>query len=216
MSHDEEQQRRSRVVVETPTSRREEVYTRTERTPEREGYSTGMVAAVAITAIAATALILFFLFNNSSDATNANVTVAATAPTPITPAPTPLIIQQAAPVQQPPVIIQAPPTTSQPAPVIMSPPPPTSAPASTSTSVTVNNGGADDATLESNVNKAFTDDPDFATRGLAVTVTNGKATLNGSVSTAALKSRAERLARNIKGIRTVDNKITVDSAGLIP
>ena len=170
MSQDEEQQSRSRVVVETPTSRREEVYTRTERTPEREGYSTGMVAAVAITAIAATALILFFLFNSSSDATNANVTVATTVPTPITPAPTPLIIQQAAPMQQPPVIIQAPPS-SQPAPVIMSPPP-ASAPASTSTSVTVNNGGADDATLESNVNKAFTDDAELASlrRNLALSV----------------------------------------------
>ena len=35
MSYDEEQQKRSRVVVETPNARREEYYARTSRAPER-------------------------------------------------------------------------------------------------------------------------------------------------------------------------------------
>ena len=122
MSYDEEQQRKSRVVVETPTSRREEVsYTHRERAPERSGYSTGMVAAVALTAIALTAFVLFFLMSDREDATNANTIVATTAPTPIPTAQTPIIIQQ--PVQQPPVIIEQP-ATMQPAPVIITPPAP--------------------------------------------------------------------------------------------
>ena len=75
MSYDEEQQKRSRVVVETPNARREEYYARTSRVPERAGYSTGVVAVVALLAIAATALIMFFLMNRS-DATNTNVSVA--------------------------------------------------------------------------------------------------------------------------------------------
>ena len=113
---DEEQQRRSRVVVETPTARREETYTRTTRAPERSGYSTGVIAAVALTAIALTALVLFFLMNNRDDATNTNVRIATTAPTPLPTVPTPLVVQQ--PVQQAPpqpIIVQQPPATTQPA-----------------------------------------------------------------------------------------------------
>ena len=201
MSYDEEQQRRSRVVVETPTARREEQYVRTTRVPDRGGYSTGVIATVALVAIAATALIMFFLMNRS-DATNTDVTVA-TAPTPIPTAPTPL---PAAPVvmppvqQQPPVIIQAPPaTTTQPAPIIVAPPaPPPSAPA------------LDDATIETNVTKALTDDADLGAANITVTVISGKATLIGAVKTPDLKARAERLANSIKGVKAVDNKIMVE------
>jgi hypothetical protein len=205
MSHDEEQQRRSRVVVETPTARREEVYTRTTRTPDvdRGGYSTGTVAIVALVAIAATALILFFWMNSGTDATNTNVNVATAPPTPIATAPTPIFVPQQ-PVQQPPIIVQQPATT-QPAPVIIEQPAPT-----TSAPVVVPpaNTGTDDATLESKVNKSFTDDTDLV--GITVTVINGKATLIGSVKTQALKDRAERLAMNVKGVRSVDNKLMVE------
>jgi hypothetical protein len=101
MSYDEEQQRKSRVVIETPTARREEVYTSTSRSPEREGFSTAAVAIVALVAIAATALILFFWMNSGTDATNANVTVATAPATPIPTAPTPIYLPQQQPVQQP-------------------------------------------------------------------------------------------------------------------
>ena len=199
MSYDEEQQRKSRVVVETPTSRREEVsYTHRERAPERSGYSTGMVAAVALTAIALTASVLFFLMNRE-DATNANTIVATTAPTPLPTAQTPIIIQQ--PVQQPPVIIEQP-ATMQPAPVIITPPAPgTTAPPST---------GLDDATIESQINKSFRDDPELSALGITVTVIDGTATLNGSVATSEMKNRVERLAKTVRGVRTVENKITVE------
>lgn len=206
MSYDEEQQRKSRVVVETPTTRHEEVsYTHRESAPERTGYSTGMVAAVALTAIALTALVLFFLMNDREDATNSNVSVA-TAPTPIPTAPTPLIIQQQPAPQQQPIIIEQPAQT-QPAPIIVTQPAP---PPATTTAPPIANSGATDATVESNVNQAFTEDPDFSALGLTVTVIDGKATLIGSVQSADLKSRAERLARNVKGVRTVENKITVE------
>ena len=46
MSYDEEQQRKSRIVVETPHTRREVVHQQTTRIPEeRRGVSTGVVAA---------------------------------------------------------------------------------------------------------------------------------------------------------------------------
>ena len=204
MSYDEEQQKRSRVVVETPTARREEVYTRTTRVPERDGHSTGVIATVALVAIAATALIMFFLMQNRDDATNTNVSVATTAPTPLPAAPTPQapIIVTAPPTQQPPVIVSAPPTTTQPAPVIVAPPAP-AAPAPTSS-------GVDDSTIESKIDKAFADDPDLSTAGLTVTVISGKATLIGAVKTPDLKARAERLANSVRGVKAVDNKIMVE------
>jgi len=207
MSYDEEQQRKSRVVIETPTARREEVYTSTSRSPEREGFSTAAVAIVALVAIAATALILFFWMNSGTDATNANVTVATAPATPIPTAPTPIYLPQQQPVQQqPPVIIQQPAAT-QPAPVIIEQPAPISA-APPSAPAAANSTGTDDATLESRINKSFTDDPDLV--GITVTVIGGKATLIGSVKSQALKDRAERLAGNLKGIRNVENKLMVE------
>jgi hypothetical protein len=108
-------------------------------------------------------------------------------------------------VQQPPIIVQQPATT-QPAPVIIEQPAPaTSAPVV----VPPANSGTDDATLESKINKSYTDDPDLA--GIAVTVINGKATLIGPVKTQALKDRAERLAMAVKGVRSVDNKLMVET-----
>jgi len=200
MSQDEEQQRKSRVVVETPTSRREEVYTRTSRTPEpdRDKFSTATVAIVALVAIAATALILFFWMNSGSDATNTNVNIATAPATPIPTAPTPLILPQQQQPQQAPIIIEQP---AQPAPVIIQQPAPAAVPPA--------NSGTDDATLESTINKSYTDDPDLT--GITVTVVGGKATLIGSVNTQTMKDRAGRLAKNVKGVRSVDNKLTVES-----
>jgi len=206
MSHDEEQQRRSRVVVETPTARREEVYTRTTRTPDhdRGGFSTATVAIVALVAIAATALILFFWMNSGTDATNTNVNIATAPPTPLPTAPTPLVVQQQ-PMQQPPIIVQQPAQT-QPV-IIEQPAPATSAPVVTTAPPA--NTGADDAALESRINKGYTDDPDLV--GITVTVVGGKATLIGSVKSQALKDRAERLASAVRGVRNVDNKLMVEN-----
>lgn len=210
MSHDEEQQRRSRVVVETPTARREEVYTRTTRTPDhdRGGFSTATVAIVALVAIAATALILFFWMNSGTDATNTNVNIATAPATPLPTAPTPIMMPQQQPMQQQPPIIVQQPAQTQPAPIIIEQPAPaTSAPVTTTTAPSANTG-TDDAALESRINKSYADDPDLA--GIAVTVVGGKATLIGSVKSEALKARAERLANAVRGVRNIDNKLMVE------
>ncbi|MCA1814940.1 MAG: BON domain-containing protein [Acidobacteria bacterium] len=205
MSYDEEQRRRSRVVVETPTARREEYVTQTRRYPEdRGGYSAGVVAAVALTAIALTALVVFFMLNRGSDATQTNVNVT-TAATPLPTQPTPLVIQQMTPMpaQPPPIIVQQPPTTTTaPAPVIVTPPAPTggaTAPAP-----------ADDSAIEARVNKALNDDADISSLGITVAVINGRATLNGLVKTADQKARAEQIAHAARGVKAVDNKIIVE------
>lgn len=206
MSYDEEQQKRSRVVVETPTARREVVHQQTTRYPERKSFSTGMVAAVALTAIAVTAIIFLFLMNSGDNSTEANInvrTAAATQPTPL--AQTPVIIQQqpvaaATPIiiqQAPPVIIQQPPPTTETTTPAAAPPPATSS-------------GADDTTLQMKVETAFRDDPDISVSNIIGTVINGKATLTGEVKTPTLKQKAERLVRSVKGISSVENKVTVN------
>jgi hypothetical protein len=211
MSHDEEQHRRSRVVVETPTARREVVHSQTVRYPdERRGFSGGMVAAVALTAVALTVIVFLFLTNPSDDSDNTNISVrtAGAQPTPFTQQPvivqatpfvqpTPIIIQQAPPMTTapPPVIIQAPPTTT-------TAPPTTTAPAAT---------GTDDTALQSRIDKAYRDDSEIAATDVMALVVEGKATLTGTVNSAALKQKAERLARAVKGVSSVENRIIVST-----
>lgn len=212
MSYDEEQQRRSRVVVETPRERREAVHTHTTRYPhERSGYSTGVVVAVALTAIAATAIIFLFLSTSGDDATETNVNLrAGVEPTPIVQ--TPVIVQTPLPMPTP-LIIEQPPVTTMPAPVIITQPPgtteTTTAPPQTQPAPTA--APADDATLESRINKAYGEDEELARADIDLRVVNGKAILMGTVSSGVLKQRAERLAYAVKGVRSVENKIVVNA-----
>src|ERR1043166_1217564 len=197
MSYDEEQHRRSRVVVETPTARRWVVQQQAVRSPERRSYSTGVVVTVALVAIAATAIVFLFLSNsrnNDSTETNVNARVAAaTQPTPFTQqpvmVPTPMVVPS-------PVIIQAPPTTATttaPAPVIIQAPPAagttatTTAPPSTTTAPPAH----DDASLQLKVDDAFKNDPQIAAANIDATVVNGRVKLSGTVSSDALKQHVE-------------------------
>jgi hypothetical protein len=216
MSYDEEQQKRSRVVVETPTARREVVQQQTVRYPqEKRGYSTGVVATVALLAIAVTAIIFLFMTNSrdGSSETNVNIRTAAQ-PTPF--AQPPVIVQQPA-VQPTPIIIQQQPpiTTTAPAPVIIQQPPPatatTTAPPPTTTTAPPASG-RDDASLQQKIDKAFADDPDISAATVDATVVNGRVSLLGTVSSDAIKRRAERLAYAVKGVLGVDNKIVVSGA----
>jgi hypothetical protein len=217
MSYDEEQQKRSRVVVETPTARREVVEQQTVRYPqEKRGYSTAVVATVALLAIAATAIIFLFLTNSRDDSaqTNVNIRTAATQPTPF--AQPPVIVQQPA-TQPTPIIIQQPPpvNTTAPAPVIIQQAPPaastTTAPPPTTSSAPPASG-RDDTSLQQKIDKAFADDPDISAATVDATVINGRVSLMGTVNSEAVKRRAERLAYAVKGVLGVDNKIVVSNA----
>ncbi len=211
MSYDEEQQRRSRVVVETPNERREVYQQQTVRTPERrEGYSVGMVAAVALAAIAATAIIFLFLVNRGDDSTT-NVNVRATTQ------PTPAVAQ--APVVAPqPVTQQTPIVVQQPPPVIITQPAPvettttTTAPPATASAPPAASSGSDDMAVQTRLDDAMRKDTEIFDAGVTAIVVEGKATLNGVVKSEALKTRAEKLAYAVRGVRSVDNKISVIEA----
>ena len=194
MAYDEEQARRSRVVVDTPNERREVVSSQSVRTPDNSGISAGMIGILVVVAIALITMLVLFWMSNQPTTDNANLTAQQP----------PAVVQQPAPVQQPPVIIQQPAPATQPAPIIVSPP------AGGSTSSSASTTTADmDSTIQAAVDKRLTDDPELSTLGITASVLNGKVMLMGTVKTEALKAQAERVVKQVKGVKEVDNQISV-------
>jgi uncharacterized integral membrane protein len=174
--------------VETPTTRREVERTEAVRHSD-SGISGAALAAIVVGVIALAAILILFMMNQQQ-ATNDNL--AAQQPT--------TIVQQPA-QQQPPVIVQQPATTTQAPPVIINNP----APAAGSGGTSAN----DDANVQAAIDKKLSDDPTLSSLGITATVIDGKATLTGIVKSEALKARVEREVRAVKGVKTVDNQISV-------
>jgi len=192
MAYQEKQAEHSRVVVETPTARREEVHSEAVRYPDRSGVSGAALAAIVVGVIALAAIIILFVMNQQQNAINDNTTAQQ---------PPQTIIQQ--PAQQPPVIVQQPAPATQPAPVIINGQPAPAGGGSTASNA------PDDSTVQAAVDKKLSDDPNLASLGITATVLNGKVTLMGSVHSQAEKNQAERAVRNVKGVKYVDNQISV-------
>jgi len=192
MAYDEEEARRSRVVVETPNERREVVHSQSVR--DNSGMSAGMVGVLVVVAIALITMLVLFWMNNQTTTTDS--TLAQQQPT---------VIQQPAPAQQPPVIIQQPaPATTQPAPIIVTPPAGgTTAPAESANTVNI------DSTVQAAIDKKLADDPELSTLGVTASVLNGKVMLIGTVKSEDLKAKVEKAVKQIKGVKSVDNQISV-------
>ena len=176
-----------RIVVETPTERREVEHTEAVRHSD-SGISGAALAAIVVAVVAVAAILILFMMNQQQ-ATNENLAAQQ---------PNTTIVQQPA-QQQPPVIVQQPAT--QPPPVIVNNPPSTGGSAATSVS--------DDANVQAAIDKKLSDDPTLSSLGITATVMNGKATLMGMVKTEALKAEVERAVRSVKGVKTIDNQISV-------
>ena len=194
MAYDDEQSRKSRVVVDTPTSRREVTHTEAVRN-DRGGMSGATVGVIVVVAIALITIVALFLMNGQSNA-NANANLAAQQAVQQPPPTT--IIQQPAQQQQPPVIIQQP-AANQP-PVIMSQP-------AASGGSAVNN--SNDGPVQTAIDKKIGEDPTLSGLGITATVLDGKVTLTGTVKSEALKSQLDRTIRTIRGVKQVDNQIVV-------
>lgn len=193
MAYDDDQARRSRVVVETPTSRREVTQTESYRNPERSGISGATVGVIVVVAIALiTVVVLFLMSGQQTDTANDNLAAQQQ----------PVVVQQpAAPAaQQPPIIIQQPAPASQQAPVIVQQP----APSGGSVANTSNDGP-----IQTAIDKKISDNPAFSTLGITATVLDGKVTLTGTVNSEAIKSQLDRMIRAVSGVKQVDNQIVV-------
>ena len=181
MAYDEEQARRSRVVVETPNERREVVHSQSVRTPDNGGISAGMVGVLVVVAIALITMLVLFWISSQPTTDNANVTAQ----------------------QQPPTVIQQPAPATQPAPIVVTPPAGGSTSSTTAESVNM------DSTVQAAIDKKLTDDAELSTLGITATVLNGKVTLVGTVKTEALKTQVEKVVKHVKGVKEVDNQIIV-------
>ena len=199
MAYDDEQARKSRVVVETPTSRREVTQTESYRNPERNGISGATVGVIVVVAIALITVVVLFLMNgqqNNAANDNRAAQQAQQAQQP------PVIVQQPAPAAQQPVIIQQPAPAAQQPPVIINQPAASGGPAQN-----MSNDGA----VQTAVDKKISDDPTLSSLGVSTTVLDGKVTVTGTVRSEALKSQVDRTIRSVRGVKQVDNQIMVMS-----
>jgi len=177
--------KRARPVVETQY---DSVVT------EERGMSGGAIAALVLAAIAAAVIITMLILNNQQTNTEDQLAqerarkAAAQQATQ----------QPSQPSPQPPVIVMpSQPSTPQQVPVPV-PSQPAAAPAApTSTE------------LEIDVNSKLLDDQDLRSSSIDVKVSGGTAILSGRVPSEDLKRRAEKLAKSVKGIRSVINNIEV-------
>jgi hypothetical protein len=195
MAYDDEQAKRSRVVVETPNSRREVTHTEAVRN-DRGGVSGATVGVIVVVAIALITIVVLFLMNGQNDNTNANL---AAQQQPVQQAP--VIVQQPAPQQQPPVIVQQPASAPNQPPIVINQPAPVSGAAPTNNS--------NDGAVQAAVDKKIADDSTLSTLGITTTVLDGKVTVTGTVQSQALKSQIDRMLRGVKGVKQVDNQIIV-------
>ncbi|MDX6712500.1 MAG: hyperosmotically inducible periplasmic protein [Blastocatellia bacterium] len=199
MAYEDQEQKRSRVVVDTPTSRREYTSSESSRVPDRSGMSGGTVAAIVVGIVALVTIFFLVIYNRqTTDEVNANAQMASATASPQQP----IIVQQPATAPQQPVIVQQP---AQPAtqPIIVQAPTPLPAQAS-------NTG--DDATVLTALNKKFEEDAVLSGLALNADVLNGKVLLTGTVTSNEQKTRAEQIARTVKGVKYVDNQIIVSSS----
>ena len=195
MAYEEQQAEHRRIVVETPNARREEVHSEATRYPDRSGISGAALAAIVVGVIALAAIIILFVMNQQQNAVNANTTAQQQPPQ--------TVIEQ--PAQQPPVIVQQP-APAQQAPVIINGQP---APATNGGATTSSANVPDDSAIQTAVDKKLNNDPQLSSLGVTATVTNGKVTLIGMVHSQAEKSQVEHAVKAVKGVKSVDNQISV-------
>ena len=178
-----------RIVVDTPTTHREVERTEAVHHPDRSGISGAALAAIVVGVIALATLIILFVMNQQQTANE----TAATQQQPST-----TIVQQPA-AQQPPVIIEQQAPATQPPVIINNPAAGGSAPAT----------GNGDSIVQAAIDKRLSEDSTFSGLGITATVLDGKVTLTGIVQNQTLKAQVERAIRNIKGVKVVDNQISV-------
>jgi len=198
MAYQEREAEHRRIVVDTPSGRREEIHSEARQYPERSGGVSGAaLAAIVVGVIALAAIIILFVMNQQQNALNANTTAQQQPPQ--------TIVQQPA-QQQPPIIVQQPAPAQQQPPVIINGQPATSG---GTTSGGATTSGPDDSSIQAAIDKKLTDDPALSALGITATVLNGKVTLIGLVHSQADKSQVERAVRQIKGVKSIDNQISV-------
>lgn len=184
------------VVTNNPTEPNAVVTKSVQEGPREVGLSPATIVVIALLALLALGTV-FYVVNNRNQNEEANRQAALEASRVQAEAQA-RTAQQAAPAQQPPVVIQQQPAPSQ-APVIIQQQPPATSGETKST--------IDDNTMQELASKRLSDETDLSS--VTVTVLDGKAHLSGSVDNADLKKKAERVVKAVRGVKSVENDITI-------
>ena len=161
---------------------------------ESRGMSGGAVAALVLAGIAAAVVITMLILNSQQRDTEDELaqerarTAAAQQQQPSQPSP-----------QQPVIVVPPSQPSAVPVPV---PAPSQAAPSTTAPTSTE---------IELDITSKLLDDQDLRSQSIDVKVSGGTAVLSGRVSNEDLKSRAEKIAKTVKGVRSVINNISVKS-----
>ena len=81
--------------------------------------------------------------------------------------------------------------------------------AKTESAASTVDAAVDDASITAAVSTGLAKDPDLSAIKIDVDTKGGQVTLSGPAPNAAAKSRAEEIAKSVKGVSTVDNKLQV-------
>src|SRR6267378_1953466 len=184
--------RRNRIVIETPTKRKQRGARRVGRQPG-PGASEWIVALTVIGAAALATFIALFLTSRPYDPMNSTLAPNETVPAGslvIAPSPSP----KASPSTSPsPELNLAAGATPTPQPVVAATVP-------------------DDAGIQLQIDRTLTADPVLSKLDVSTLVEGGKVTIVGSIRSAELKQRVEKIIRSLKGVVSVDNQLVVTEA----
>jgi hypothetical protein len=70
----------------------------------------------------------------------------------------------------------------------------------------------DDATVRSHIEAALAADAVASKADVSTQVDNGKVTIVGSVKSAEMKQRIERIIRSVKGVNSIDDQLVITEA----
>ena len=183
--------RRNRIVIETPTTRKQRGARPVRRQPS-PGASEWILALTVIGAAALATFIALFLTSRPYDPMNSTLA-------PVQTVPSGSLAMQPSPKPSP--AISPSPQQNLAGGVVPSPEP-------TVETATV----PDDAGIQSQIERTLASDPVLSKLDVSTLVEGGKVTIVGSVRSADLKQRVEKTLRSVKGVISVDNQLVVTEA----
>ena len=190
-----------RIINSDPSVPSETITKTVQQGPREVGLSPATIIVIAILAILAIGVVFYVVNNrNENEAANRDATLESTRLQAEVQARAQQSAAAAAAAQksQPPVIIQQPMATQAPPVIVQQAAPPTDT-----------RNVMDDSTMQELATKRLADESDLS--AISVSVLDGKATLRGTVDAANLKSKAEKIVRSVRGVKSVENTITVSS-----
>ncbi len=182
-----------------------EIITKTvQQGPREVGLSPTTIIVIIVLAVLAIGTVFYVVNNkNENEAANRDTSLEATRMRAEAEARAQQAAAQnaaAAQKSQPPVIIQQPAATQAPPVIIQQ-----AAPAPTADTKNM----MDDSTMQELASKRLADEINLS--AVTVTVLDGKATLRGTVDSRDLKTKAEKIVKAVRGIKSVDNTITTSN-----